>query len=218
MKISIGLRLFLSVLLAILAVTASAVWLLRQTVLEGFGDYAVQIELDRLEGLSNELARRHAAAGGWRFVPRRDTARRAWLRDELARLQEVRSAAIAPAAPALPAAPAAPAAPALSASPASLAAPASRMEPVAPPSPPAPAPPAPPAAPLPPLPPPAPGSASLQDRVTLLDDSGAWLAGRPPGALPLVRRPILADGRTVGYLAVARSQGPTDALAYAFLE
>ncbi|MCC2963729.1 HAMP domain-containing protein, partial [Massilia sp. IC2-278] len=33
-----------------------------------------------------------------------------------------------------------------------------------------------------------------------------------------VRRPILADGRTVGYLAVARSQGPTDALAYAFLE
>lgn len=224
MKISIGLRLFLSVLLAILAVTASAVWLLRQTVLEGFGDYAVQIELDRLEGLSNDLARRYAAAGGWRFVPRRDTARRAWLRDELARLQEVRSAAIAlaapaaPAAPALPAAPAAPAAPALSASHASLAAPASRMEPVAPPSPPAPAPPAPPAAPLPPLPPPAPGSASLQDRVTLLDDSGAWLAGRPPGALPLVRRPILADGRTVGYLAVARSQGPTDALAYAFLE
>ncbi|MCC2962357.1 hypothetical protein LK540_18175 [Massilia sp. IC2-278] len=146
MKISIGLRLFLSVLLAILAVTASAVWLLRQTVLEGFGDYAVQIELDRLEGLSNELARRHAAAGSWRFVPRRDTARRAWLRDELARLQEVRSAAIAPAAPALPAAPAAPATPAapvLPASRASLAAPASPAAPVAPPSPPALAPPAP---------------------------------------------------------------------------
>ena len=49
LKISIGLRLFLSVLLAILAVTASAVYLLRQTVLEGFGDYAVQVELDRLE-------------------------------------------------------------------------------------------------------------------------------------------------------------------------
>lgn len=223
MKISIGLRLFLSVLLAILAVTASAVWLLRQTVLEGFGDYAVQIELDRLDGLSNELARRYAAAGSWRFVPRRDTARRAWLRGELARLQEVRSGAVAPAAPALPAAPAAPALPAAAASPAPPLSQASPASPVSPPSPPPPAPPAAPAVPLPPLPPPAPPApgvavASLQDRVTLLDASGAWLAGRPPGALPLVRRAILTDGRTVGYLAVARSQGPTDALAYAFLE
>ena len=236
MKISIGLRLFLSVLLAILAVTASAVWLLRQTVLEGFGDYAVQIELDRLEGLSNELARRYADAGGWRFVPRRDTARRAWLGDELARQQAVRAGALAPAAPALPAAPAAPAAPALPAAPAAPALPAAPATPAAPssapppasaaavqppPSPPsAVAPPAPPAVPLPPLPPPAPGmpGASLQERVTLLDANGAWLAGRPPGALPLVRRAILVDGRTVGYLAVARSSGPTDALAYAFLE
>lgn len=221
MKISIGLRLFFSVLLAILAVTASAVWLLRQTVLEGFGDYAVQIELDRLEGLSNDLARRYADAGGWRFVPRRDTARRAWLSEELARQQAVRTSAVAPVAPALPAAAAAAAAPAAPASPLSPVSPAS---PASPPSPPSPvAPPAPPAAPLPPLPPlppPAPGmpGAGLQERVTLLDAGGAWLAGRPPGALPLVRRAILVDGRTVGYLAVARSSGPTDALAYAFLE
>jgi len=221
LKISIGLRLFFSVLLAILAVTASAVWLLRQTVLEGFGDYAVQIELDRLEGLSNDLARRYADAGGWRFVPRRDTARRAWLSEELARQQAVRTSAVAPVAPALPAAAAAAAAPAAPASPLSPVSPAS---PASPPSPPSPvAPPAPPAAPLPPLPPlppPAPGmpGAGLQERVTLLDAGGAWLAGRPPGALPLVRRAILVDGRTVGYLAVARSSGPTDALAYAFLE
>ncbi|MDN4058892.1 ATP-binding protein [Massilia sp. YIM B02769] len=227
MKISIGLRLFLSVLLAILAVTASAVWLLRQTVLEGFGDYAVQIELDRLEGLSNDLARRYADAGGWRFVPRRDTARRAWLGEELARRQALRTGALAPVAPALPAAPAAPAAPALPAAPAAHVSPpsappsASAAAVQSPPSPPpAVAPPAPPGVPLPPLPPPAPGmqGASLQERVTLLDAGGAWLAGRPPGALPLVRRAILADGRTVGYLAVARSSGPTDALAYAFLE
>lgn len=223
LKISIGLRLFLSVLLAILAVTASAVWLLRQTVLEGFGDYAVQIELDRLEGLSNDLARRYADAGGWRFVPRRDTARRAWLGEELAHRQAQRTSAVAPVAPALPAAPAAPAAPALPAAPAAPAsAPpsASAATPLSPPPPPSAAPPAPPAMPLPPLPPPAPGmpGASLQERVTLLDAGGAWLAGRPPGALPLVRRAILVDGRTVGYLAVARSSGPTDALAYAFLE
>ena len=227
MKISIGLRLFLSVLLAILAVTASAVWLLRQTVLEGFGDYAVQIELDRLEGLSNDLARRYADAGSWRFVPRRDTARRGWLSEELARQQAVRTSAVAPVAPALPAAaaaPAAPAAPAASAAPASPLSPVTPASPASPPPPPSPvAPPAPPAVPLPPLPPlppTAPGmpGAGLQERVTLLDAGGAWLAGRPPGALPLVRRAILVDGLTVGYLAVARSSGPTDALAYAFLE
>jgi len=215
LKISIGLRLFLSVLLAILAVTASAVYLLRQTVLEGFGDYAVQIELDRLEELSNDLARRYADAGSWRFVPRRDTARRAWLVDELARQQQVRSGAVAPVAPVAPVPPAAPAAPA---------APAFPVAPSAPSVPPAPpAPPAPSAAPLPPLPPPpppAPGdnALSLQARATLLDASGAWLAGRPPGAQPLARRPIVVDGRTVGYLAVARPSRPSDALAYAFLE
>lgn len=235
LKISIGLRLFLSVLLAILAVTASAVWLLRQTVLEGFGDYAVQIELDRLETLSDDLARRHARHGSWDFVPADDTARRGWLTAELARLQQVRTGAIAPlasAAPAAPAAPAAAATAAASAAPAAPASPASPLSPPAPaspsspPSPPSPrsppSPPAPPALPLLPLPPapPAPGIApvSLQDRATLLDANGAWLAGRPPGALPTVRRAILVDGRTVGYLAVARSSGPTDALAYAFLE
>ena len=38
LKISIGHRLFASVLLAILAVAAGAVYLLRQNVLAGFGD------------------------------------------------------------------------------------------------------------------------------------------------------------------------------------
>ena len=48
-RISIGVRLFASVLLAILAVAASGVVLLRQNVLASFGDYAVAIELDRLD-------------------------------------------------------------------------------------------------------------------------------------------------------------------------
>ncbi|KQQ96629.1 ATP-binding protein [Massilia sp. Leaf139] len=208
MKISIGLRLFASVLLAILAVAASAVWLLRQNVLEGFGDYAVQIELDRLEELSNALARRHARHGGWDFIPA--DGRRDWIARELARLQaerEARAVAVAPA----PAAPVAPA-PALPAPPA------------------APAPPAPPAPPLPPLPPlplpslraipvdAEPGDAPLQSRITLFDAAGKFVAGRPPGTLPLARRPILFEGRTIGYLAVARTARPTDALAYAFLQ
>ena len=215
MKISIGLRLFASVLLSILAVTASAVYLLRQNVLESFGDYAVQIELDRLEELSNDLARRYARHGDWRFVPA--SGQRDWIARELARLQGERTAralAVPPAPPAPElAAPAAPAAPAVAAAP---------VSPVAAPAPPAP--PAPPAAPLPPLPPPtlqeAPDpdeGAPLQSRITLFDAGGKLLAGRPPGSLPLARRPILLDGRTVGFLAVARTARPTDALAYAFL-
>ncbi|QOL47866.1 ATP-binding protein [Massilia litorea] len=210
MKISIGLRLFLSVLLAILAVAASAVFLLRQNVLESFGDYAVQIELDRLEELSNDLARRYAQHGDWRFVPA--GARRDWITRELARLQAEREARALPAAPA-PAAPvrAVPAVPAVPSAPVAAVA--------------APAPPAPPAPPLPPLPPPPlheasepAEAASLQSRITLFDAAGRVLAGRPPGALPLARRPILVDGRTVGFLAVARTARPTDALAYAFLQ
>ncbi|OIJ40606.1 ATP-binding protein [Massilia timonae] len=38
-----------------------------------------------------------------------------------------------------------------------------------------------------------------------------------PGTLPLARRPIAVDGDTVGFLGVARSQRPSDAMAYAFL-
>jgi two-component system sensor histidine kinase BaeS len=207
LKISIGLRLFASVLLAILAVAASAVFLLRQNVLESFGDYAVQIELDRLEELSNDLARRYARHGNWEFVPK--TGKREWIARELARLQAERETRALPAPPA-PAAPVRAAVPALPARPTPPAAP---------------APPAPPAPPLPPLPPPAvddappPGDTSpLQSRITLFDAAGTPIAGRPPGTLPLARRAILVDGKTVGALAVARTARPTDALAYAFLE
>ncbi|QNA89824.1 HAMP domain-containing protein [Massilia sp. Dwa41.01b] len=222
MKISIGLRLFASVLLAILAVAASAVFLLRQDVLERFGDYAAQVELDRLEELSATLARRYARSGSWDFIPA--AHKRAWLADELARLEQERAMRVmaAPAPPAPPAPPAAPAAPAPRA-PVSVAPPRSAL-PVVPVAPAAPA--APSAPPLPPLPPP-PSFAMphpddlaprLQARASLLGPDGRWLAGREPGTLPLVRRAILVDGKTVGYLAVARSARPTDALAYAFLQ
>ncbi|QOY93330.1 HAMP domain-containing protein [Massilia sp. UMI-21] len=39
-----------------------------------------------------------------------------------------------------------------------------------------------------------------------------------PGTLPLARRPIEVDGRTVGYLGVAPSHRPGDAMALAFLD
>ena len=214
MKISIGLRLFISVLLAILAVAASAVWLLRQNVLESFGVYATEIELDRLTELNADLARRYAAHGGWGFVPSGD--KRGWIAAELGRLKDARAARpdVAPAAAPRPPAPAP--------RPAGPAAAFPHTSPVPPPPPALPALPAPPAPPLPPLPPPAPGidgmPSSLDRRIALLDAQGRWLAGQQPGALPLARRPILVDGRTAGFLAVAPAAGPTDALADAFLE
>lgn len=193
MKIGIGQRLFVAVLLAILTVAGAGVLLLRQNVLDSFGDYAVAIELDRLDGLSSALARQYRNHGGWTFVPGGD-ARRGWMTQELARLQARRVAA-----PVMPVAPAPPAPPAMTA-----------------------APPAPPAPPLPPLPPPVPGGPAgvtqdLHARITLFDAADSYLAGRPPGTLPLARRPIEVDGRTVGYLGVARSHRPSDAMAYAFL-
>jgi two-component system sensor histidine kinase BaeS len=210
LKFSIGHRLFASVLLAILAVAASAVFLLRQNVLAGFGEYATAIELDRLQELSSVLALRYREERGWTFVP--DTDRGDWIAAELGRLQRLRAAPPAAAAP--PEAPLAPAAP---------------VAPVAPVSPPVP--PEPPLPPLPPprvpepgaAPPPAPDAAlPLARRISLLDANGGWLAGRQPDeAVPdaaLARRPVQVDGRTVGWLAVARSARPSDAMAYAFLE
>jgi two-component system sensor histidine kinase BaeS len=100
LKFSIGHRLFVSVLLAILAVAAGAVFLLRQNVLASFGDYAVGIELDRLDELSGALARQYRSHGGWAFIPA--DGREAWIARELERLQRVRESGL----PALPPGPA----------------------------------------------------------------------------------------------------------------
>ncbi|MFL6672565.1 MAG: ATP-binding protein [Massilia sp.] len=213
MRISIGHRLFVSVLLAILLVAATGIVLMRQNVLRSFAEYASNIELDRLDELSNVLARRYQGRQGWDFLPGGAAQRRAWIATELARLQEARLVQAAPVAPAPPAPPAPPASPA---DPAAT---------VAAPLPPLPAlPPLPPPA-IPPVPPTPPLAADpgidqlgLQDRLTLLDADGRYLAGRVPGHEANARRAITANGRTVGYLAVARVMRPSDALAAAFLD
>jgi two-component system sensor histidine kinase BaeS len=76
LRISIGHRLFASVLLAILAVAATGIVLMRQNVLRSFSEYAVNIELDRLEELSSALARRYQSGGGWGFLPASQADRR----------------------------------------------------------------------------------------------------------------------------------------------
>jgi two-component system sensor histidine kinase BaeS len=113
LKFSIGHRLFASVLLALVAVAACAVFLLRQNVLASFGDYAAGIELDRLEELSTTLARQYRNGKGWGFIP--DTDRQDWIATELARLQRLRengAPTVMPVAPVAPVPPAPPAPPA----------------------------------------------------------------------------------------------------------
>lgn len=235
MRFSIGHRLFVSVLLAILAVAVTAIALMRQNVMNSFGDYAVSIELDRLDQLSGVLAARHQKNKGWTFIPA--TGRKPWIASELARLQQQRLAPLAPlasVAPVAPVAPAPPVAPAMPEPPvppapaelpeptASPASPASPRSPASPPSPPSPAlAPLPPPA-VPPIPEPPPDFAAvdelgLQDRVTLLDAAGEYLAGRVSEGEPSVHRAIEVGGQAIGYLVVARATRPSDAMSASFV-
>lgn len=201
---SIAHRLFLSVLLAMLAIMLASGLVLRQRVLSSFGDYAVAIELDRLDELATSISEQYRTSAGWKFLPDQD-ARRSWISAELVRLQGRNQAAPLSAPVSVPSAPQ----PLVATD-----------TPVA-----APAPPAPPAIPLPPLPPPpVPASAGplddveqLHARITLLDSQGRYLAGRALGAVPLTTRPISVNGRVVGELGVVRGQRPSDALSYAFI-
>jgi two-component system sensor histidine kinase BaeS len=76
-RISIGLRLFLSVLLAIFGVVATAVVLIRENVNRGVGEYALNVELGRLDGLAGTVEANYARQG-WSFLPAGAAARRQW--------------------------------------------------------------------------------------------------------------------------------------------
>jgi two-component system sensor histidine kinase BaeS len=211
LRFSIGHRLFVSVLLAMLAVAATGIGLMRQKVTQSFSEYAVNIELDRLDELARELGRLRQQQGDWRFVPPDDAGKRAWIATELRRLQRRRIAAPAAPAPAPTAAPAPPAVPVAPAAPVTAQA-------FLPPLPPPPLPAPPPAPPAPPEAAEDIDQLGLQDRVTLLDAGGRYLAGRAPGPEAYATRPIEANGTTLGYLRVARVMRPSDALAAAFLD
>ncbi|WP_460735355.1 ATP-binding protein [Lysobacter tyrosinilyticus] len=67
-------------------------------------------------------------------------------------------------------------------------------------------------------------SSNLGDRVGLLDRDRHYLAGAVANRLVIafasidtVERPLVVDGRTIGYLITAKSQNPADELAVAFL-
>jgi two-component system sensor histidine kinase BaeS len=59
---------------------------------------------------------------------------------------------------------------------------------------------------------------SLQERITLSDAQGRYLAGRIDDGAVSARRAVQAAGRTVGYLSVAQASRPSDAMGSAFLE
>lgn len=235
MRISIGHRLFAAVLLAILAVTATGIALMRQKVLGSFADYAVRIELDRLAELSASLGRQYTARGDWSFIPKSKEQREEWISAELLRLERIRDFPPVPLPPAAPGVirktqpPAAPASPEAPAAPL-LAEPVAAPDAIAPPMPSVPPVPAPPAMPtLPPLPPPPPApkivsdgvavaEAPLQDRIALYDAAGRYVAGHEAPGAATVKRPIMVKGETVGQLAVTRPLRPSDALALAFLD
>lgn len=187
MRISIGQRLFFSVLLAILGVVATAIVLMRQNVTHSVGTYALNIELDRLDDLSRALASRYASASnGWSFLPAGTDNRRSWIAQELRRLGQVRSGG-APTLPILPA-------------------PVANSGVAAPPLPP----------PVPGAPA-GPDAPPIEGRITLLDAAGHYLAGRLPGPEPSARRAIKVGATLAGYLAVTQPPRPGDALAGAFL-
>ncbi len=213
MRISIGHRLFASVLLAILAVAAMALVLMRQNVMSSFGEYAVNIELDRLEQLSGDIARRQQLRKNWDFLPTGPLERARWISAELARLQSQRQYVAPPVPPAPPAPPAAPAPPVPVATSRAM----ESIDIVAPIAPPLP----------PPIVEPEPmelretplvDQLGLQDRVTLLDAAGNYLAGRRIGDEPNARRAIIASGQPIAYLVVAKAQRPSDAMSGAFLQ
>ena len=58
---------------------------------------------------------------------------------------------------------------------------------------------------------------SLFHRITLLDLNLNYLAGRPLDTLPSEKKPLLANGKIIGYLQVTRSTLPTDEMAKEFL-
>ena len=205
MRFSIGHRLFACVLLAILAVAAAGIGLMRHNVMGSFAEYAVSIELDRLDELSGDLARQYRAQGSWRFIPEGATERKHWISAELERLQGMRASGAAVVPPVPPVAPVAPVIPV----------PPLPPEPTLPPLP---APPPPPAAPVPQFVDHGIEQLPLQQRVTLLDARSDYVAGRRPGQEPSAQRPIVVAGKTVGYLVVAKALRPSDAMSAAFLD
>lgn len=144
MKISLGWRLFFAVLMSLMTVVAAALLLMREKVSHSFADYALKIELDRLQEVGDAIQERYAQHGDWSFLPTQAAQKQMWINQELLRLYQAKVVSAKPSrdagirqrptrsegsAPSVHIVPAAPAAPATAQAPALPAAP---MQPAAP--------------------------------------------------------------------------------------
>ena len=247
MKFSIGFRLFFAVLLSILGVAAMGLALMAGKVNESFSDYAIQIELNRLQEVSESLQSRYAEQNSWSFIPADSQEKLAWVNAELLRLYQKKSGPTARTkddklfapdenAALVPTPHPPPQIKMIRQGDMTLDA----MLPPLPAVPPVPPePPAPPvllAAPvIPKLPVHAASSMpvksvptiaatanknfpSLYTRITLLDGEQHYLAGRPLDLSSSASRSIYMGDKVIGYLRVTKSDQPTDAMAQDFLQ
>jgi len=90
LRVSIGKRLFLAMLLSIMAVAAIGVALVRWKLSDQVSLHAVQGDMGRLGGLVDALSTQYREHRGWSFLPASPEQRKRWLRDELVRLQVAR--------------------------------------------------------------------------------------------------------------------------------
>lgn len=101
MKVSIGVRLFLVMALAMLTVAAVGVGLVRWRFSGGAPAPVSPAEQQALQGLRQELADAYRKHGGWSFVPADDATRATWLRRQLATVDGQRTAAAGVPSPTL---------------------------------------------------------------------------------------------------------------------
>jgi two-component system sensor histidine kinase BaeS len=239
-KFSIGVRLFIAVLLSIIAVAALALLLMAEKVRDSFSDYATQIELHRLEEVSQSLLARYAEKENWSFLPGASQEKIEWVSAELLRLYQKNSkrGGYTTDQSRLPAKASEVSLPVEAAQPAPqvriVVRVATTVDSMLPPLP-----------PMPPLPPPPPSMVNQPDplaevarpavdraavpgpqmslpdlyrRITLLDQDHHYLAGRLLDTAANASRSIYFGDKLIGYLQVANSEHPTDALANAFLQ
>lgn len=88
MRFSIGHRLFLAMLCAVLAASAIGIALVRWSLFDSPAAYPAEVETGQLLGLDSALAEQYRQHHGWSFLPAGAAARTAWLRDTLDHLPQ----------------------------------------------------------------------------------------------------------------------------------
>ncbi|HEY2345866.1 MAG TPA: ATP-binding protein [Xanthomonadaceae bacterium] len=92
MRLSIGHRLFLAVLLSIVVVATVGVELARWKLFDHSPDVSASVEVEQVARLSDALSVQYRQHHDWSFLPADSARRKAWLREELLRSQEGRRA------------------------------------------------------------------------------------------------------------------------------